>query len=169
MTALPPPDYYLPPQKKRKTALLISLLGAVVVIAALVTLVVILSSGSDEDETFTLRGTMAVTCSSSSYRSFSSSGCAAGYSDLHAGAQVEIYNEKQEILATGMLTSDAAPTVSTGSYSSLAVVTTYAFTIPDVPRGAKQYGVHVGNSNRGIIWAPEAQASTTGFTLSIGN
>lgn len=133
-------------------------------------------TGSSEGKTFTLNGTVSVSCSLTT--SSASKVCASGYADIHSGAQVEIFNERNEILTTGSLRMRQPPTAMTPSASSTrarsyydtmgAVVTIYSFTIPDVPRGAKQYGVHVGNSNRGIIWADEKQASSIGFLLSIG-
>ncbi|GHE84488.1 hypothetical protein GCM10017786_15220 [Amycolatopsis deserti] len=138
---------------------IVSAIAAFLLIAGAVTLALTLGAESAGGKTFTLNGSMAVSCTSTY-------GCV-GYSDIHSGAQVEVYNEKREILATGYLTKASEPSASRGGYST-SVVTTYTFTIPDVPRGAKQYGVHVGNDNRGIIWATEDDASTLGFVLTLG-
>lgn len=164
-----PAEAALPP-KRPKTALVLSLVAVVLVLAGALTLGLSQSGGraSEEAETFTVHGTMTVLCTSS-YGSYSSSGCSAGYSDLHPGAQVELFNEKQEILATTELHTGTGSTTGTSGYSSLSTLRSYSFEIPDVPRGAKQYGVHIGNSNRGIVWATEAEATTTGFALSIGS
>lgn len=159
----PPPT----PNGRRRNAIVIALVSAVVVIACGVTLLLTLT-GSSKNKTFTLNGTVTVTCSDTYGSSISAQACASGYSDLHAGAQVEIFNEKQELLATGTLLAGAGPTASTGEYSSISVVTVYAFVVSNVPRGAKQYGVHVGNTNRGIIWKTEDEAARDGFALSIG-
>lgn len=147
---------------KRKRALILAAAGIVIVI---VILVEVLPSALNP-KTFTLRGAMAVICSST-YGSYSSATCA-GYGDLSVGAQVEVLNEKQEILTTGTLLQGADPTATTGRNYSASVATIYTFSIPDVPRGEKQYGVHIGNANRGVIWEDEEKASNDGFFLSIG-
>jgi hypothetical protein len=163
-----PAEPVLPP-KRPKTALVLSLVAVVLALAGALTLGLSQSGGAAEEAgTFTVHGTMTVLCTSS-YGSYSSSGCSAGYSDLHPGAQVELFNEKQEILATTELHTGTGSTTGTSGYSSLSTLRSYSFEIPGVPLGAKQYGVHIGNSNRGIVWATEAEATTTGFALSIGS
>ncbi|MBB2933486.1 hypothetical protein FHX82_000506 [Amycolatopsis bartoniae] len=94
-------------------------------------------------EMFTVHGTVTVNCSTSCL----------GYGDITAGAQVEIVDNSNSVLAVGYLTGDNG---------------TYDFTVEEVPRGRPLYGAHVGNVNRGVIWESEEQASTTGFALSIG-
>lgn len=94
-------------------------------------------------DTFAVHGSVTVNCGTSCL----------GYGDITAGAQVEIVDNSNSVLAVGYLASGDG---------------TYEFTVPNVPRGKPLYGVHVGNANRGVIWESEAEASTTGFALSIG-
>ncbi|MFD2418317.1 hypothetical protein [Amycolatopsis pigmentata] len=149
-------------RKKPKRTLIVTGAGAFIVVVILaLTLPSLL-----KPKTFRLNGAMTVMCSTT-YGTYSSSNCA-GYSDLRPGAQVVVYNEKQEILATGTLVKAADPTATTSSSRSVSDSTIYQFSIADVPRGEKQYGVHIGNSNRGVIWKNEQEASTDGFLLSIG-
>jgi hypothetical protein len=116
-----------------------------------------LHAAGKSTSTFTVRGSVVQQC-----------GTCRGYDDIDTGAQVEVVNGKNEVLAIGKLGSsklDAGVKSDGTSYATF----TYEFTVAGVPRGEKLYGVHVGNANRGIIWESEMQASTTGFALSIGN
>lgn len=96
--------------------------------------------------TFAVHGTVTLACPS-----------CPGYSDIGDGAQVEILDRANTVLAVGVLDPD------TDVFSR-----TRTFTVPDVPTGEGMYGVHVGNINRGVIWESEAQAASSGFALSIG-
>jgi hypothetical protein len=109
-----------------------------------VTLALILNPAAPT--TFSLTGSMTVTCGTY--------GCG-GYSDIHAGAQVEVVDRDNRVLAVGELRQSGV----SGSY---------AFMVVDVPKGKGMYGVHIGNNNRGVIWKSEAEASTSGFALSLG-
>lgn len=85
------------------------------------------------------------------------SGCGrGGYSDLRSGAEVELVNQKNEVLA--VTTLDPA-----GGYCE------FEFTLRGVPRGERLYGVHIGNNNRGTIWRTEEEAGRGGFELEIGH
>lgn len=68
-----------------------------------------------------------------------SEGCSGtgGYSDVHAGMQVVIKNEKGEILALGELGPDRNP----GQYSEVSCV--FPFVVKDIPR-ADFYEIEVG-------------------------
>ncbi len=93
-------------------------------------------------KTFTISGSITVAYSS-----------VGGYQDIRSGAQVEVTNERNEILAVGSLTSGSGGT--------------YWFTVTEVPTGHRLYGVHVGNANRGVVWKSETEAKA-GFFLSLG-
>lgn len=80
-----------------------------------------------------------------------------GYGDIRSGAQVEIVNQKREVLAIGTL----ARATSSGC--------TFNATITEIPLGEKMYGAKVGNANRGIIWQTEAEARTVGWALTLGD
>lgn len=158
--AQPPAFAPVPPKKKPKMVLPIIVASMVAAIAVAITLVLTWPKSHTATpaavvapKTFVVHGTMSVSCSSY--------GCG-GYSDLHSGAQVEIVNERNEILGVGTLTTS---TSASNAYSSKA----FEFDVQDIPRGARMYGVHVGNNNRGIIWETEEEASTVGFALSIGS
>lgn len=78
-----------------------------------------------------------------------------GYEDVSEGAQVEIVNQSQEVLAVGYLEATATP-----GY--------FEFSVPDVPRGEDMYGAKIGNESRGVIWQDERETATLGFTLTLG-
>lgn len=65
------------------------------------------------------------------------------------GAQVEIRNERNQVLAMGALESAGG--------------CAYEFTVEGVPAGEKLYGASIGNANRGVIWN-----RAEGFALSLG-
>ncbi|TWP50256.1 hypothetical protein FKR81_21370 [Lentzea tibetensis] len=79
-----------------------------------------------------------------------------GYNDIHAGAQVEVTNQANDVLGVGVLESDKG-------YCK------FKFSVSGVPSGEKLYGVTTGNSNRGVIWKTEQQARTEGFHLTLGD
>lgn len=85
------------------------------------------------------------------------SGCSkGGYSDIRSGAQVEVINQKNEVLAVGNL-DNTGPDCQFWSL------------IKGVPAGEKLYGVKVGNANRGVIWKTEDEArGGGGWTLTLG-
>ncbi|QWF79276.1 hypothetical protein [Amycolatopsis sp. CA-230715] len=128
------------------------LAGALVVAAAVaVAAVVILSDEPTSSRSGKITGSMKINCVSS----------CTGYGDIRDGAQVILYNEKNEVLAITQLALGTVTTESTGERS-------YSFTFTHAPRGHKQYGVHVGNDNRGVIWKSESEAFDGGFAISIG-
>lgn len=151
----PAPYYgYQPPPPKRRIGGWI-VLGVVVVLA--VVSVTLAATGVFSlnktpaaqvvPATFDVHGTVTLSCP----------GCP-GYSDLDSGAQVEILDRANTVLAVGAV--DANNDVFSR---------TFTFTVRGVPTGKGMYGVHVGNVNRGVIWESEDQAATSGFALSIGN
>lgn len=103
------------------------------------------------DDSFTVRGTLSLTCTRS----------CVGYSDIQDGSQVEVVNDRHEVLTVTTLNS----ITSSAGYS---VSRSYEFVAQDVPRGEKLYGVKIGNANRGVIWKSEAEAATDGFALTLG-
>lgn len=89
--------------------------------------------------------------------SMTASGCGSGgYSDIRAGAQVEVTNQGNEVLGV------------TSLEKSGSAYCTFKFRVSGIPSGQKLYGVHVGNSNRGVIWKTEQEARTEGFLLTLG-
>jgi hypothetical protein len=82
-----------------------------------------------------------------------------GYDDIHAGAQVEVLNGRNEVIAIGELEPDEYDTGNA-----------YSFHIEGVPAGQGTYGVHIGNENRGVIWKKESEAlrGLMGFDLTLG-
>jgi hypothetical protein len=64
-----------------------------------------------------------------------------GLDDIGEGAQIQVTAADGDIVAVGQL--DA------GEWDKSDCA--FRFTIPDVPRGEKFYGLHVGNESRGII------------------
>jgi hypothetical protein len=80
-----------------------------------------------------------------------------GYSDIRAGGQVEIVNQKHEVLALGTLTKS-----STGTCEFKA-------SVKDIPVGEKMYGAKLGNANRGVIWKNENDARALGWALTLGD
>ncbi|WP_027947228.1 hypothetical protein [Amycolatopsis taiwanensis] len=135
--------------------LIVIVAAAVVVLAGAATAVIIALKPSEPD-TFTVQGALScpgrLVCS--------------GYTDIVPGAQVEVLNQANKVLAVGQLrlANDGRRTGNGG-----LDVPDYTFTIPGVPRGEHLYGVHVGNANRGIIWEPEDQAVNSGFVLTLGS
>ena len=108
-------------------------------------------AGQPAAKTFTLRGTLEVNCG----------GSCLGYRDIGDGGQVEIINDRHEVLAVTALrkiTSDAGYTAGQS----------YEFVVANVPRGEKLYGVQIGNQNRGVIWKSEQEAASIGFRLTLG-
>jgi hypothetical protein len=79
-----------------------------------------------------------------------------GYSDIRDGAQVQIVNQKNEVLAVGIL-SRTSPTKCE-----------FASVVGDIPLGQKMYGAKLGNANRGVIWKSEEEAQTSGWSLNLG-
>ncbi|RSM64951.1 hypothetical protein DMH04_50245 [Kibdelosporangium aridum] len=79
-----------------------------------------------------------------------------GYRDIRSGGQVEIVNQKHEVLALGTLTR-----------STLASCEFMA-TVANIPFGERMYGAKLGNANRGIIWKTESEARSTGWSLTLG-
>jgi hypothetical protein len=79
-----------------------------------------------------------------------------GYGDIRTGAQVEIVNEKNEVLAVGTLTKSSTSTCD------------FSASIKSVPVGEKMYGAKLGNANRGVIWKSETEARGAGWALSLG-
>lgn len=105
--------------------------------------VVEVAKDAAQDVYFTVSGTM------------SASGCGSGgYTDMRVGAQVEVMNDKKDLLGVGSLTK------ATGYCR-------FEFSVPKVRKGQKLYGVHIGNSNRGVIWHSETEA-LQGFYLTLG-
>jgi hypothetical protein len=104
-----------------------------------------------DDLTFTLRGTLSVTCS----------GSCLGYGDIQDGGQVEIVNEQHRVLAVTTLGSIA-------NDAGYGRARSYQFAAADVPRGEKLYGVKIGNADRGVIWKSESEAAAEGFALTLG-
>jgi hypothetical protein len=137
----------------------IMLTFAVAVLLAGATIISVLTIGKDsKPTTFSISGSMTV---SNCY----SSGSSSGYSDLLPGAQVEVTAQNGEVLGVSTLkpfTNDANPDAA--DLSSLCI---RVFTVPDIPTGRTLYGVHIGNTNRGIIWKNEVDARA-GFILNIG-
>lgn len=80
-----------------------------------------------------------------------------GYSDIRSGSQVEIVNQKNEVLAHGTL--ERSVPVSDCTFSA---------SVEDIPSGEKMYGAKVGNVNRGVIWKNETEARS-GWALSLGD
>ncbi|GLZ29758.1 hypothetical protein Lesp02_19480 [Lentzea sp. NBRC 105346] len=78
-----------------------------------------------------------------------------GYDDVRVGAQVVITNQQNAVLGATSLKAKG--------------VCLFEFSIPEIPSGERMYGVHVGNSNRGIIWKTEAEARSEGFHLTLGS
>lgn len=79
-----------------------------------------------------------------------------GYSDIRAGAQVQIVNQKNDVLAVGTLERPAPD-----ACRFLAIV-------KDIPLGEAMYGAKLGNANRGVIWKTEAEARKDSWYLSLG-
>ncbi|TCO52396.1 hypothetical protein [Actinocrispum wychmicini] len=80
-----------------------------------------------------------------------------GYSDISAGSQVEIVNQKNEVLAHGTL-----------ARSSETTKCAFSASVTDIPAGEKMYGAKMGNANRGVIWKNETEARN-GWALSLGD
>lgn len=75
-----------------------------------------------------------------------------GFSDIRDGAQVQVTDDANKVLAVGRLRqTDTCE---------------FAFTVPDVPPGEDLYGVKVGNAFRGSVWGTEDQARA-GVTLRL--
>jgi hypothetical protein len=108
-------------------------------------------SGTADATSFSVSLTMTVTLGR--YGSCESG----GYGDIQAGSQVEIVNQKHEVLALGTLTKS-----STGTCE-------FEASIKDIPVGEKMYGAKLGNANRGVIWKNENDARTGGWALTLGD
>lgn len=145
MTSTPPP---VVARRRRRWPWLA---GALVVAAAVAVTLVVTLSGEPPSTTAKITGTVKINCVSS----------CSGYGDIRDSAQVILYNEKNEVLAITQLVLGTVTTESTGERS-------YSFTFTHAPHGHKQYGVHVGNDNRGVIWKSESEAFDSGFAISIG-
>jgi hypothetical protein len=78
-----------------------------------------------------------------------------GYSDIRGGGQVEIVNQKNEVIALGTLTKVS------GGYCS------FTASVANIPTGEKMYGAKMGNANRGVIWKSEDEARQ-GWQLTLG-
>ncbi|GAA1987942.1 hypothetical protein [Amycolatopsis minnesotensis] len=145
MTSTPPPAVT---RRRRRWPWLV---GALVVAAAVTVALVVTLSPEPPPENGKITGTMKINCVTS----------CSGYGDIRDGAQVILYNEKNEVLAITQLVLGTVTTESTGERK-------YSFTFTHARRGEKQYGVHVGNDNRGVIWKSESEAFGGGFTINIG-
>jgi hypothetical protein len=139
----------------------LGILAIVAVVAAIV-----LATGKDDGKPSFLSGTGAGDTAAAT--SFSASltmsvtlgsygSCeSGGYGDIRSGAQVEIVNQKHEVIALGTLRKS-----STGTCE-------FEASIKDIPVGEKMYGAKVGNANRGVIWQSENDARTMGWALTLG-
>jgi hypothetical protein len=72
-----------------------------------------------------------------------------GYTDIAAGAEVDVLDSAGKVLGIGNLQT---PAIGDDAESC-----SYAFTVAAVPAGQKIYGVRVGNTARGVVHFTEAQ------------
>lgn len=137
--------------------------ASVLGLAAIATVLVLVTSKTDN--TANLLGTagLATTAAPTSFAANITMGVSGatrcesgGYSDIRDGAQVQVVNQKNEVLAVGIL-SRTSPTKCE-----------FASVVGDIPLGEKMYGAKVGNANRGVIWKSEDEAKTSGWSLNLG-
>lgn len=151
----PPPPIY------RRTWLVIALVLAVGV--GLMGAALVVSRGGDDQEptakptTGTIRGELALDSSGSQGRDGIGEGkyCtgSGGYDDIGEGAQVVITDERGETIALGALDAGGMR-VPDMAYPQLHKCV-FPFTVTDVPKGRKFYGVEV--SRRGVVRYPEGK------------
>jgi hypothetical protein len=84
------------------------------------------------------------------------SGCSSGgYSDIREGTQVEIVNQRNEVVALGTL-------------HRISGDCSFSTSIDDIPTGENMYGAKLGNANRGVIWKKEGEVRSEGWALTLG-
>ncbi len=111
---------------------------------------------------FTVSGT--VSAEASEYVSDSSGGdlcytdSDGGYSDIEAGAQIEVQNGEGATIALGTL----APGVKDGADCD------FGFTISDIPEGESIYSFRAGNSIRGGMKYTRQQLKDDDDTIALG-
>ena len=84
-----------------------------------------------------------------------------GYTDIHSGAAVTVYDAGGEVIAVGALSDPKA------SDPELIVSCEFTVTVPNVPRGERFYAVEV--THRGRVTVSAEQAEAGGFWASLGN
>lgn len=135
--AYPPPVGTPNPRApKKRTGLIVGLVAAAVVVLLGLGLGGYALIGHKSlpgiSNTFTVHGSLTITNSAS---------CTSIFTDIEAGAQVVITDEKNTTLGVGQLASENA--------------CRYTFTVPKVPTGRSFYGVTIGR--HGTVQFTEAQ------------
>lgn len=148
----------------RQSKIVAFVAASVLSLAAIVTALVLASSKNDNaSNPLGIAGLAATTAAPTSFAANITMGVSGatrcesgGYSDIRDGAQVQVVNQKNEVLAVGIL-SRTSPTKCE-----------FASVVGDIPFGEKMYGAKVGNANRGVIWKSEDEAKTSGWSLNLG-
>ncbi|MCP3802584.1 hypothetical protein NLX83_25255 [Allokutzneria sp. A3M-2-11 16] len=117
---------------------------------------------SEPEDTFTLRGTMALTASGSTRLSGTTCAGTGGYSDIREGASVTVYDPQGSVIAIGHLGTSSTST-TTSSYSEPC---TFKFEVAGVPGHHRFYQVEV--SRRGKVTSEQNAAKSGSVALSLG-
>jgi hypothetical protein len=125
-----------------------------VTLSAGVTIAVLLVVLAPSD-TFTLRGTIALTAAGATSYGIDRCQGVGGYADLRPGATVTVYDSKGRVVGLAPL----------GSGISSAMSCTFPFEVPDVPADSRNYTVEIGNRGKTTFLPDVAKSGQIALTV----